>query len=414
MRTIDLMLKDLSQLVRDWRSALFLLALPVVFTLMFGFAFGGFGGKTDSRLPVGFLDQENGGLAGTRLLDLLKGSGAIRPVVLRPSEAADLDTRVKNAELAAVVTVPAGYTAALLAGNAPQVEVVADPGLAGQTAQTGLEAAVSRLAGAAEAARLDLQAYEEQARLHADAVKGFTSDAERQQYLAHAVDEALAAWQAPQISVAVGESGAATSGQPAAAQNGFLHTSPSMMVQFSMAGLIGAASLLVVERKTRTLRRLLTTAVSRWQIVVGHYLAMVVMILAQLVGLVAFGQLLLRVPYLRAAGGTALMILTSALWTAGLGLLIGTFAKGEEQVILYALIPMFVLGGMGGAWVPLEVTGKTFSTIAHVLPTAWAIDGFENIVIRGLGLASVLLPAAILFAYAVALFLLALWRFRYE
>ncbi len=108
------------------------------------------------------------------------------------------------------------------------------------------------------------------------------------------------------------------------------------------------------------------------------------------------------------------MILTSALWTAGLGLLIGTFAKGEEQVIRYALIPMFVLGGMGGAWVPLEVTGKTFSAIAHVLPTAWAIDGFENIVIRGLGLESVLLPAAILFAYAVALFLLALWRFRYE
>ncbi len=108
------------------------------------------------------------------------------------------------------------------------------------------------------------------------------------------------------------------------------------------------------------------------------------------------------------------MVATSALWTAALGLLIATFAKGEEQVILLSLVPMFVLGGMGGAWVPLEVTGKTSSAIAHVLPTAWAIDGFENIVIRGLGLQSVLLPAAVLAAYAVALFLPALWRFRYE
>ena len=69
---------------------------------------------------------------------------------------------------------------------------------------------------------------------------------------------------------------------------------------------------------------------------------------------------------------------------------------------------------MGGAWVPLEFTSETFQTIGHLMPTAWAMDGFENIVIRGLGLESVLLPAAIMLAYAVVLFALAVWRFSFE
>ena len=41
MRVIDLAIKDLTELVRDWKAALFLVIMPVAFTLLFGFAFGG-------------------------------------------------------------------------------------------------------------------------------------------------------------------------------------------------------------------------------------------------------------------------------------------------------------------------------------------------------------------------------------
>jgi ABC-2 type transport system permease protein len=64
--------------------------------------------------------------------------------------------------------------------------------------------------------------------------------------------------------------------------------------------------------------------------------------------------------------------------------------------------------------VPLEFTGKAFQAIGHLLPTAWAMDGLENIVVRGLGFESVLLPVAIMLAYAMALFAAAAWRFRFE
>jgi ABC-2 type transport system permease protein len=94
--------------------------------------------------------------------------------------------------------------------------------------------------------------------------------------------------------------------------------------------------------------------------------------------------------------------------------LIGVLAKREEQVVVFSLIPMFVLSALGGAWMPLEFTPEGFQAVAHLTPTAWAIDGIKNLIIRGLGLESVLLPAAILLGYAILCFAIAVWRFRSE
>ena len=410
MRAIDLLIKDLRQLVRDRMTAFFLVIMPVVFTLMFGFAFGGFGGgEEDPRLPVGFVDEDGSHLSAS-LLDLLAASDAIRPVELtgRDANPERVDKAVQDEDYAAAVIVPGGYGQGLRDGQLPRLQVVADESSQASTpARIGVEAAASRLAGAVEAARLSELAYAEQA--------GFSGDAARQTFFEEALDQAVAAWRDPPLTVAVSQSGAIAEEEGSEAmQSGFSHTSPSMMVQFAIAGLIGAGTILVVERKSGALRRLLTTAISRIEIILGHYLAMVVMILGQLAILVAFGQLALRVDYMREPLATLLVMVATALWTAALGLLIGTLAKSHEQVIIFSLVAMFALAGVGGAWIPLEFTGETFQTIGHLLPSAWAMDGFENIVVRGLGLESIWLPVGVMLAYAVALFGLAAWRFKFE
>jgi len=189
------------------------------------------------------------------------------------------------------------------------------------------------------------------------------------------------------------------------------HFSPGIMLQFAIAGLLTAAQVIVTERKTRTLQRLLTTATRRIHILVGHYLAILTLILGQFLLLILFGQLVLRVNYLRDVGATLLVALSAALCIAAMGLLIGILARSDEQATIFSLIPMFVFSGLGGAWMPLEVTGATFQAIGHVSPVAWAMDGFKNITTRGLGISSVLLPASALIGYAVLFFGLAAWRF---
>jgi ABC-2 type transport system permease protein len=157
---------------------------------------------------------------------------------------------------------------------------------------------------------------------------------------------------------------------------------------------------------------MITTAMRPWQIIAGHLMAMFALGFLQTVLLIVFGQIVLRVNYFREPVATLLIAVSLGLWVSSMGLLIGVFAKEDQQVVLYSMIAMFLFTGLGGAWFPLEGAGKAFATIGHLTPTAWAMDGFQNILIRGLGLASAWRPVAVLLAYAAGFFALAVWRFR--
>ena len=226
----------------------------------------------------------------------------------------------------------------------------------------------------------------------------------------YAFEQSLSAWNDPPIAIEETTSPAIQKTSTGGAA--LAHTAPGMMLQFAIAGLLTCAQVIVAERKSRTLQRLLTTATSRIHIVLGHYLAIFVLILTQFVILIVFAQFALKVDYLRVPAATLLVAFCAALCISALGLLIGILAKTEEQATIFSLIPMFVFSGLGGAWVPLEVTGPTFQAIGHVSPIAWGMDGFDNILARGLGLGSVLLPALALIGYAILFFVLAVLRFR--
>ena len=60
-RILDIALKDLMQLSRDVKTFMFLLFMPIVLTLVFGFAFGGAAASgSDPRLPVAVIDKDGG------------------------------------------------------------------------------------------------------------------------------------------------------------------------------------------------------------------------------------------------------------------------------------------------------------------------------------------------------------------
>ena len=197
-------------------------------------------------------------------------------------------------------------------------------------------------------------------------------------------------------------------------QNGFAHSSPANLVQFSLMGVIGMAEIIVLERTSRSLHRMLTTTMSRVEIIAGHLLAIFAVSVVQLGLMALFGSLVLGVGYWTAPAATLLMIVVIAVWASCFGLLIGVLAKNEDQVAMFSVIPTLVLAGIGGAWMPLEYTPQAFQAIGHLSPVAWAVDGLENVVIRGLQMNSVLLPAGVLLGYACAILILALWLFRVE
>ncbi len=390
-RIFDITLKDLLQILRDRKTFLFLLIMPIGFTLLFGLAFGGSGKPADARLPVGYLDQDGSAIS-SQLYAILSNSSVIRLDTTMGRSESVLAALVGSGKLAAAFVIPSGYSQSVLDDHPVKIGFYTDPSQASTaTVESELLAAYNRLSSGVRTANI--------------AVKITGNPATFDTALA----QALAAWQNPPIRVAV------SSGVTSKPQNqtilSLAQSSPGMMIQFAIAGLLTAATVIVNERKTRSLQRLLTTATSRFQILMGHYLAIFTIIFIQFLLLILFGQVL-HVNYMRLPLASLLVAFVTAVCIAALGLLIGVLAKSEEQAIIYSLIPMFVLSGLGGVWLPLEYTGTAFQAIGHISPVAWAMDGFKNIVARGLGFNSVLVPAAALLGYAMLFFTLAAWRFQ--
>lgn len=391
IRILDIAFKDLLQLSRDFKTFMFLLIMPILFTFLFGYAFGGFGGNdSDSRLPVGYISQDDNWVT-DELHDLLAESEVIRleeNLFLSPS---DVEKLVADGDLAAAIIVPNGYGRAVLKNKTVHLIVFADTGTqAWTTIEAELLTAASRVDGAIRTATI-MEGME---------MEGVPFD--------YAFEQTLSAWDEPPITI--NETSSLAIQETSDESSALAHTSPGMMLQFAIAGLLTAAQIIVTERKSRTLQRLLTTDTRRIHVLLGHYLAIFLLIFTQFTILIFFGQFALKVNYLRLPGATMLVAFSAALCISALGLLIGIVAKTEEQAISFSLIPMFVFAGLGGAWVPLEFTGATFQTIGHLSPVAWGMDGFENICARGLGFESVLIPSAALIGYAVFFFALAVWR----
>lgn len=397
MRVLQLAWKDISQVLRDLKSLLFLVAMPIVFTFFMGFAFRGTMQAPDPRLALGWINHDPDGQLSAQLYSMLSESDSLRLVETGLN---DPDARVRRGDVAGVLVVPADFSARVLAGESAQLVLIADElSATGQSLNQLLRGPLTRLMTAAQIARLDVDLLAAQGVLDGEPAErsaAFTAAAERMgQDVPIEVEQAVA----PETGPSLGD-------------NPYNQTSPGILVQFAIFGLVTSAQILVQERKTRTLQRLITTNLKPWQIIAGHLLAMFAVGFLQIVVLIVFGQLVLGVNYLREPVGTLLISVALAAWVSSMGLLIGVFVRGEEQVILFSLIAMFVFTPLGGAWFPLEIVGRGFATVGRLTPAAWAMAGYQHILIRGLGLRATLLPAGILAAYALAFFLVAVWRFR--
>ena len=153
MRAIDLALKDLLQIIRDRKSLIFLVLLPIVFTIFFGLIFTA-PANADTRMPIGWLSHDEGGALSARLRSMLEASQAIRLVMVEDSGLEQLDRRVRDAELIAAIVVPPRFSAQTMAGETIPLNIIVPSTPAGQLASTSVQAVMKRLLSIVQTARL--------------------------------------------------------------------------------------------------------------------------------------------------------------------------------------------------------------------------------------------------------------------
>ena len=384
--------KDSRQVLRERRSLLALVVMPILFTAFMGFAYRPLTPGRDSKLRVGVVLEDESPLA-LRLEAALRDAPDITPI--RAPNAAAASTWVTEGRLAAALVIPSGLQARLAAQEPPELVLIADPmSGSGQLAREAAARAVLRLAAASEAAHQALAAV--------DAKTTTSVDATWSQVASRAFDD----WSALAPPLAL-ERPASTAAPPALVQ-----ASPGMIVMFTLLGLIRSALVLVQERRQGTLARLLTTATSRATLLAGHLLGVFIVVFAQGLILIVAGQVAFGLDYLHAPLATATLLAALSLWVSALAIFVGTSARSPEQVTLFGFIATILFCALGGAWFPLEAAGGGFAEVGALTPAAWAMQGLRVIVAPGASLAPVWTASLVLLGYAVAFFVPAALKSR--
>lgn len=418
MKTLDIARKDLIRSSRSFSVWIFGLAVPLLTSGIFFFAFGGLGnGGFDlpvTRVVVANLDSPvNGFSAGQLLLDFLKAEDFRE--ILAVSEVADAATarRVVDQQQAGVaVILPADLTTALVRpGERAVVELYQDPTLTlGPGIVSGIIGQfVDGLIGSSVAANVVTAQLAEY---------GHTMDAATSQAIAVEYGRWAAAMGASQQQ---GAGALLDIHRPAVETRS--EDVRSRIVSLIMAGMMvffvfftGAASAesLLAEEEAGTLARLFTTPTPISTILGGRMLATLVTLILQVVMLVTASALLFRVHWgspAPALGVAAGMILLSA----GFGLFLTSLLKDRRQGGLVYGGVLTVMGNLGMINIfTAQVAGparQIFDTLSLLVPQGWAVRGWQ-LLQAGDGTGDVLVTVLVMVSLAGIFFAAGLLRFR--
>jgi ABC-2 type transport system permease protein len=192
------------------------------------------------------------------------------------------------------------------------------------------------------------------------------------------------------------------------------NSSAGQLITWVFIPLFAISALFAYERQQGTLRRLLTTPASKATFLLGTISGQVAMALVQMLLLVGFAILVMKLNWGREPLALFVILLASALAAAAFGTTMGTFIKTESQASGLSIMFGMIFALMGGCWYPLELFPPAIQNAVKILPTTWAMQGMLDLVLRGGGLVDILPEAGVLLGFALIFFSVGVLRFKYE
>ena len=376
---------------------LYFVILPLVFTFLL--AGGTPSGDEDNRIRLLVVDQAKTELS-IQVINQLSASTAVRPDEQDLEEAQNqFDERRESA----LLIIPVDFSLQTLQDGTAALNLQLQPNnLNGQIAERAVQTAIRKVSSAVSAANT---AVEEAGRNHP-----FASQAEYQSYFDQSLELATRLQsEAPErLTVIQGSTPDQVEYDPRA------NSSAGQLITWVFIPLIGISGLLAYERTAGTLRRLLTTPTSKATFLLGIISGQVATALVQMLILISFGSIFMKLNWGREPAGLAVMMVSSALAAGAIGTALGTFVKSDGQAQGLSIMTGMVMALMGGCWYPLELFPQAVQTAVKVLPTTWAMQGMLDLVLRGGGLMDILPEAGVLLGFAAVFFTIGVFRFRYE
>jgi ABC-2 type transport system permease protein len=402
--------KDLKILFKDIGGVATLFLMPMMFIIVMSTALQGlFDAGTDTQprhLPVVDLDR---GEYAAQVIAALDGIDGIEVETSWEDETltrAQAEALVADGERSVAVVFPADFSAQIGArteGNdvTATIELIADPAVSVQF----IAPIEGMVFGAAERVA---ETQVAQARIAADVASVFA----RLPAEARPTSE--------QITIDMdGESVVALRQVAPAEMN--IEVEPDTYQQnvpgYTVLGvffIVGTmASSILAEKREGTFRRLLVAPLPKPILLAGKILPCYLVNLIQIAIMFGVAHLLFGMAF---GDPVALIAISMALAAAatGLGVMIAALGKTDTQIGGLTSLLTLTMSALGGCLMPTSIMPDFLQTLSRFIPHAWAMQGFQDVLVRGAGLAGILPEAGILLGFAAVFFLIGVWRFRFD
>lgn len=183
------------------------------------------------------------------------------------------------------------------------------------------------------------------------------------------------------------------------------------MILFQTATSLTALAI-VKERERGTIEQLIVTPIRSWELIIAKIIPYILVSFANTILIMAVGTFLFGVPL---RGSLVLLFSLVGLYllpTLGLGLLISTAARTQQQAQLMTMPIMLPSMLLSGVFFPTSSLPIFLQMVGNLLPLTYFVYILRSIVVKGVGLNMIMPQVIALTIFAILLLGLAARRFQ--
>jgi ABC-2 type transport system permease protein len=363
--------KEIIHMLRDPRTLVFLFFMPILQLLLLGSV-----NNNEIKNVSTVIFDQNKTQASREVLDAFQATGYFSFDKVAYSEA-EVTKMIDGGEVKVGIIIPPSYNGDLLTGKTAQISVLID-GSDPTIASAVLTAAT--LAG---------QSHGTSIRLEQLALRGGLSGSS-----ASPVDVRTRVLYNPDLV-------------------GSYNMIPGLiaMILFQTATSLTALAI-VKERERGTIEQLIVTPIRNWELILAKIIPYIFVSFVNMIVILIVGTIWFGVPI---RGSLTLLFLMTGLYllpTLGIGLLISTFARTQQQAQMMTIPIMLPSMMLSGFLFPVSTLPAFLQIIGNLLPLTYFIYILRSIVVKGVGL-DLIIPQTLALAFFAFLLLgLASLRFR--
>jgi ABC-2 type transport system permease protein len=367
MRILSLIRKEFLHVLRDRRTLFVMFAMPIIQLVLLGYA----ATNDIEHLRIAVVDRDKSAAA-RRLVEAYRASNYFDVTQYVESEHL-LERLIDAGEVRAGLLIPAGYGAAIAAGERIEVAFIidgSDPTVAGTVFSA------SQSVGRAHATRI----VERQRGLDLDRLVGVTVRPR--------------VWYNPEMRSA-----------------NFMIPGIIGIVLYFLTALFTSMSI-VREREQGTIEQLIVTPIKPLELIIGKVTPYIFIAFFDVLEVLAIGVFWFDVPI---RGNLVLLLVLSALFlltSLGIGIFISSVSNTQQEAMLLTFLTLFPSIFLGGFFFPIEAMPAWLRVVTYVIPLRYILSVIRGIVLKGVGLEILYSQVIALLLFGVSIMLLAATRFR--